>query len=335
MIHDFLQQALRLCTAQLTPLWNAETGIFLSGVQGMAEATEDTAFSQVIRESMDRMVSPEGSIRMLNPDEQDPGAFHIGRLLYVVPWSGESRARAAIETLMEQLRNIPRTESSIFRSPDPACPVQLSDLYLTLPFYIEYENRFNGKANYNDIYSQMTQVRKLLFDPEKHLYRSAMDRAGQSRPCSGAVPRYSLRPMGFHLMTLIDLFDLSSEEVFEQHMQYAIWLKEALRGILPRMDSACNLFPSFLAQQDSAGNSFDIPGSAMVAYAVLKGCRLGALLSEKYRETGEQILRAVIQTQTAQSGAPCPDPGRDETCEQGTIMLACSEYLKLRQQDIV
>ena len=38
------------------------------------------------------------------------------------------------------------------------------------------------------------------------------------------------------------------------------------------------------------GNYLETSGSAMIAYAILKGCRLGILQEEKWRRRGEEIF---------------------------------------------
>ena len=352
MINEYLLQMLHSFAANPKPLWNSETGIFLLGARSMSETVNDAAYSQVIGQYMERIVEPDGTIRSLCTAEPDLGRINTGRLLFSLTASdNERRSRGAIEALMNMLRKQPRTKNGLFwyKASLPN-QVWLDGLYMALPFYMEYENRFNEKVNYNDIYSQMTQARTLLFDPERHLYHPFINES-----CSAANTQISelsfrcpLRSIGLHLMNLIDLFELSSEEVFEQHMQYAIWMKEALRGILPRLDPESSLFRSFPDQPDEHGNDTDTAGSAMIAYAVFKGCRLGALLSEKYRDTGEQILKALTESRLVQDGSrihlvetgsallPNGNQGKqDKLTGTGALMLAYSEYLKLRQQDIL
>ncbi len=94
-------------------------------------------------------------------------------------------------------------------------------------------------------------------------------------------------------MALIDLYELSSEEVFEQHKQYAVWFKEALKGVLKYQDAESGLFWQLIALPEVEGNYLETSGSAMIAYSILKGCRLKVLQAEKYQAVGERILKAL------------------------------------------
>ena len=168
------------------------------------------------------------------------------------------------KTALETLMNMLR------RNPD-----------MSLPLYLEYETKYNEKENYNDVYRRMKNARKLFLNEKLHLDCRAND-----------------------LMALIDMYENSSEEVFEQHKQYSIWFKEALKGILP-------------CQHKEA------QGTAIIAYCILKGCRLGILQKEKYQHIGEQIVQELLRQNLAEVNA---------AQGIGAAALAYAEFLRRSEE---
>lgn len=153
----------------------------------------------------------------------------------------------------------------------------MEDKYEELPLYLEFETKFNQKENYNDVYRCMKNSREYFKDE--------------------AV---SLECCAYDLLALIDMYENSSEEVFEQHKQYFVWFKESLKAILGREQKG-------------------IKETAIIAYCILKGCRLGVLLQEKYQLLGEEMVCRLCGLDFAEIKA---DQG------VGTVAMAYAEYLR-------
>ncbi|GLC81935.1 glycoside hydrolase family 88/105 protein [Lacrimispora brassicae] len=346
------------------PLWNYEAGVILLGAQWMYEATGEKFYKERIIEFMNHHILKDGTIKYLDVNELNLDKINSGKILFFLyEQTGEERYRKAIDTLMDMLRRHPRTSTGNFWH-KMIYPYQiwLDGLYMALPFYLEYETKYNQKENYNDVYSQMQNVRRLMYSETYRLYYHAYDEKRVmiwSDKQTGLSHNFWLRSIGWHLMALIDLYEISSEEVFEQHKQYSIWFKEALRGILEYQDQESGLFYQLIALPDIDGNYLETSGSAMIAYSILKGCRLGVLQEEKYRAAGERIMMALHDQkmvcidgkwhlkdicEVAGLGPKDERDGSivyylsepivwDEVKGVGAAMMAYAEYLKLKALD--
>ena len=102
-------------------------------------------------------------------------------------------------------------------------------------------------------------------------------------------------------MALVDCCELASEEIYEVKARFGELLREAVHGILTYQDQESRLFYQLPALPEQEGNYLETSGSLMVAYAVLKGCRLGALLEEKYAARGREIYDAVLEQKIYQA----------------------------------
>ena len=286
--------------------WNYEDGCVLTGLEAMYKATGRKCYAEAVRVFLDRYICPDGRIRWYDREEYSLDKIPSGRgLLFLYRETGQEKYRLAAKQLMEQLRRQPRTESgSFWHKKIYPRQIWLDGLYMGQPFYMEYENRFNERKNYSDIMNQFNQARKLLFDEKTGLYYHAYDEYKDRKwadPVTGLSPNFWLRSIGWYLMALVDCCELASEEIYEVKARFGELLREAVHGILTYQDQESRLFYQLPALPEQEGNYLETSGSLMVAYAVLKGCRLGVLLEEKYAARGREIYNAVLEQKIYQA----------------------------------
>ena len=110
---------------------------------------------------------------------------------------------------------------------------------------------------------------------------------------TGLSPCFWLRAEGWFLMALVDCYEIMPEESYDHYRYLGALYKEALQGILKYQDPRTGLFYQLIDRPELEGNYLETSGSAMVAYSILKACRLGLLQKEKYFETGAQIQMCI------------------------------------------
>ena len=98
--------------------------------------------------------------------------------------------------------------------------------------------------------------------------------------------------MGWYVMALVDCYD-QIMQAGQAAQSLAQLLKEALDGLLRYQDAESCLFYQVIDQPDLPGNYLETSGSAMIAYALLKGVRLRMLDAERYAPIGRNILCAL------------------------------------------
>ncbi|MBT9776837.1 hypothetical protein GPL15_10010 [Clostridium sp. MCC353] len=126
--------------------------------------------------------------------------------------------------------------------------------YLSVSFDLEYENQFHGKEGYH-------RIQKVLAD-----YAGlAQKQLSGMNEMAVMEEKKAEKAAGYYLMGLIDSTGLISEEVFDHYKNAERYFKDGLKLIDDRT-------------------------SPYAVYAVLKGCRLGALLEEKYLEDAKKAL---------------------------------------------
>ncbi|WP_099468697.1 glycoside hydrolase family 88/105 protein [Konateibacter massiliensis] len=337
-----------------------EDGCVLLGAKALYEATKDKFYLDFVTRNVAPFITEEGEILGYRFEAFNLDNINSGKILFFLyDETGEEKYRRAIETIMEkQVRVQPRTkEGNFWHKNIYPNQVWLDGLFMAQPFYMEYETRYNKQEHYADITGQFKNVRKHLFQEEKKLYYHGYDEtrtriwADKETGCS---PNFWLRSMGWYLMALVDTYDSASDQIYEHYRMLQDLLKEAVKGILPYQDEETKLFYQLIDLPNQEGNYLETSGSIMIAYAVLKGCRLGALLSEKYKYRAEEILASLIENRLEERDGELhltgvcsvaglgPNEERDGSIAYylsepivdddhkaaGALMLLYSEYLK-------
>lgn len=279
--------------------WNYEDGCVLMGSVMLYKATENEFYKNFIVNYMKDFINEDGTINHFNKEQYNIDSVNTGKILFFLyNETKEEKYRKAIDTIMDQLKTHPRTKSNNFWHKN-IYPNQiwLDGLYMAQPFYMAYETNFNNKENYIDIINQFENTRKYLYNADKQLYYHGYDES-RVQPWAdketGLSKNFWLRAMGWYLMALIDTMDEMSEEIFEHYKTLEGLFKEGINGILQYQDEESKLFYQLIDRSDVKNNYLETSGSAMVAYAILKGCRLGILQMEKYRHIGDEIVISLV-----------------------------------------
>lgn len=280
--------------------WNYEDGCVLLGAQYLHEVTGDQKYFTFIEDYLKHFVMEDGSIAHYDGEKFSIDSINSGKILFFMyDKTGEEKYRKAIEFVMDRLRKHPRCSVGNFIHKE-IYPNQiwLDGLYMAQPFYMEYETKYGNKEHYNDIVSQFENVQKYMYNPEKGLCYHAYDEAKElfwADKNTGCSPNFWLRSMGWYLMALVDTMDKMSVEIYEQYRTLGDIYKLVLKGILQYQDPEQKLFYQVIDRADVEGNYLETSGSAMVAYSILKACRMGIIQKEKYEPIGRGIVESLIE----------------------------------------
>lgn len=281
--------------------WNYEDGCVLKGAIMMYEATKEEYYKEFVLNYLSKYINEDGTINFYNQEDYNIDNVSTGTVLFFAyEETGDEKYRIAIEHIMNQVRKHPRTESGNFWHkliyPNQ---IWMDGLYMGQVFYMQYETKFGGKEHYNDIINQFKNVRKYLFNEEKGLYYHAFDSV-KEQPWAdketGVSKNFWLRAIGWYLIALIDTMSVMEQPIYEYYRDLQTLFKETLSGVLKYQDQVTGLFYQVVDRADAEGNYLETSGSAMIAYAILKACRMKVLLAEKYEDNAMNILNTLTET---------------------------------------
>lgn len=276
--------------------WNYIDGCMLIALSEMSRILKDARYFDFVHSFVDSFVSENGEIRSFNCEKRTLDDINEGRVLFeLFEKTGEKKYRLAADTLKKALDEQPRTfEGNFWHKNIYPNQVWLDGVYMAQVFLALYEKHF-GNGDYSDIINQISCVRKRMFDEKKRLYYHGYDAsrtAFWADPETGRSKSFWLRAMGWYAAALSDLCEILP--CGEQRQMITDLLSEMMEGILAYRDEDTCMYWQVVDQAGREGNYVETSGSSMIAYAMLKGARLGVLKKE-YAEKGLETFNGIVK----------------------------------------
>ncbi|WP_070001040.1 glycoside hydrolase family 88/105 protein [Cellulosilyticum sp. I15G10I2] len=310
MLERYIEELLEKSTPEY-PIWNIEKvrsgektkwnyidGCMIKAILEMYAITKNEKYLSFADNFIDYFVQEDGTIKDYEVEEFNIDNVNAGKTLFeLYELTGKEKYRKAIDTVYEQIKKQPRTqEGNFWHKKIYPYQIWLDGLYMAQPFYMEYEIKFNNKANCEDIYSQFINVEKLMKDQKTGLYYHGYDSSRDIFWCdkeTGLSQNFWLRAMGWYVMALIDTLEKMDDKKSEAYVKLMAIFKDVVDALLKYQDDS-GMWYQVIDQGDRAGNYLETSGSAIMAYAILKGVRLG-YLEEKYKAYGDKAFEGICK----------------------------------------
>ena len=275
--------------------WNYIDGCMLTALMEMTSITGDERYAAFAEKVIDHFVKEDGNIRTLEPEKANLDDINEGRVLFeLYRRTGKSKYRKAADRLMEQLRNQPRTyEGNFWHKAIYPDQVWLDGIYMAQPFYALYVREF-GDGDYSDTVNQIKTVHKRMLSREKGLYFHGYDaskRAFWADPETGCSANFWLRSLGWFAVALADLSEILPEG--EDRTELSDIFTELMGHVAQYADQGSGMYWQVPDMPGRTGNYLETSGSAMMAYAMLKGARLG-ILPDSFAQLGEKTFNGIM-----------------------------------------
>ena len=281
--------------------WNYIDGCMIKAVLQMYDLTKEEKYLKFADDFIDYRVFEDGTIDGYSIGEKNIDNVNAGKTLFeLYDLTGKEKYKKAADLVYSQIEIMPRCQNearSFWHKDIYPNQVWLDGLYMGLPFYLEYETRFNNRKNYDDIFSQFKFVIENMRNPLNGLYFHAMDTSREAFWCdkvTGLSQLSWLRAIGWYSMALLDSLEIvdNSDHKFDAEVKML-------------QDAFVDLINSMIKYQDESGmwyqvvnfggmdkNYLETSGSSIMAYALLKGVRLG-FLPESYRAYAKKAIDGI------------------------------------------
>ena len=276
--------------------WNYIDGCMMTALLAMSDITGEAQYFDFAERFIDDFVAEDGSIRSYEPEKFNLDDINEGRVLFsLLEKTGKEKYRKAAALLRRQLEQQPRTyEGNFWHKAIYPNQVWLDGIYMAQPFYALYEKHL-GSGDFRDTVSQIETVRRRMFDEEKHLYYHGYDASRSAfwaDPVTGRSKNFWLRSIGWFAVALADLLEILPEGEDREKLKGIF--AELMEGAARYADEETGLYWQVVDQGGREGNYLETSGSSMLAYAMLKGVRLGALEKE-YAAKGQKTFRGIVE----------------------------------------
>lgn len=278
--------------------WNYKDDLCIIGAADLAEVTGDLKWNDYITDNAKWLVLEDGSVANWKENEYNIDKVSFGKSLRILrDLTGAEKYNCGVKKAYDFLKDYPRTETGNFWHKDIyPNQVWLDGFYMAMPFYAKTIAE-NGEDKWDDIIEQFQAAHRMLWNNDIKLYMHGCDvslKADWADKETGCSKSVWLRAEGWFLMALADVYEIAKDHTPRAGELISL-LKNAVDGILQYQDKATNMFFQVVNLTELEGNYPETSGSAMTAYAIMKGARL-SMLDESYWETGSRIIDGIKDT---------------------------------------
>ena len=274
--------------------WNYVDGCVIKAITELYQITENPRYLEFADSFVDYFIEEDGSIRGFDASHQSLDDVMSSRNLFPLYYlTKKEKYRKALDTSYAMIKTQPRTESGTFWHKN-IYPNQiwLDGLYMGQPLYMQYERDFNNSENCYDSYQQFLNVYEKLRDPKNGLYYHAYDESREMfwcDPVTGLSQCFWSRALGWYAMALVDTFTVMPESMTEEAANITRMFRELVDSMLKYQDKESGMWYQVVNFGGIAPNYLETSGSAIFAYAIMKGVRIG-MLPEEYFAHGEKAF---------------------------------------------
>lgn len=276
--------------ARFPQLWQFDHGsrLFFGYTQGLGgcamlkmwQATGDERYLRYVSEWADTVIAPDGAIHLYTPETYNLDFINSGKVLFdIATLTGDGRYRKAMDTLIRQLTNQPRTcDGGYWHKLCYQHQMWLDGIYMASPFMARYGATFEQPEWIDEAVQQITLCHHHTYDATTGLYRHAWDESRRQRwadPDTGRSPNYWGRSIGWWFMALVDCLDY----IPPTHEGYAriVGYVQELAAVLPRYADADGLWYQVLDCPGRQGNYPEASVNSQFIYAYAKAVGRGYL----------------------------------------------------------
>ena len=315
VIDSYIEQLMTKSTAEI-PVWNIEKaragkksgwdyidGCMILSLLEFYDTTKDQKYLSFADYYEDYRIHDDGTIDGYHKDTWNVDEVNGAKnLITLYSLTGKEKYKKAADNIYDQVLHQPRTaEGNFWHKKIYPQQIWLDGLYMALPFYMEYEARYNESRNAADIYRQFFTVHRIMRDKETGLYYHAYDSSKTSFWCdkeTGLSQNFWLRSLGWFAMALLDTLNKAADKNADDWNKLKDIFSEFMAAMIHFQDDS-GMWYQLPAKNDrdsiAKGNYLETSGSAIMAYALMKGARL-AILPAEYAAYGKKAFEGICQT---------------------------------------
>ena len=275
--------------------WNYIDGCMITSLLSIGEITGDAKYFDFAEHFIDYYVQEDGSILGYDKLKYNVDDINEGKVLFgLYEKTKKEKYRLAIEKQYEQIKEQPRTNTGNFwHKKIYPHQVWLDGIYMAQVFSAMYA-KYYLNADYTDIIQQIKNVEKYMKDEKTGLYYHGFDSSKSifwADKETGLSQNFWLRSIGWFSVAMADIIELAGVEASAEIVRIFAQLMSDIRAF---RDADSGMYWQVVDQPNREGNYLETSGSAMIAYAMLKGARLG-VLDASFAELGKGTFDGICE----------------------------------------
>ncbi|ADY54250.1 glycosyl hydrolase family 88 [Pseudopedobacter saltans DSM 12145] len=259
--------------------------------------TKNQKYFDYVEKWADTIINNNGEIHLYKVETYNVDYINPGKILFdLYKETGKEKYKLAMDLLVNQLKNHPRTLEGVFwHKLIYPHQIWLDGLYMADPFLAQYAFTFSQPEWIDDVINQFLVTAKRTYDFKTGLYYHAYDESRQqlwANKITGHSPNFWGRSIGWWYMALVDVLDF----IPKNHPRRADLIKivQDLADTLPKYQDKNGLWYQVLDKPEYPGNYHEASVSSMFMYGYAKAVKKG-YLDKKYLAIAEKACQGIMK----------------------------------------
>jgi len=276
------------------PFFGYAQGVGCSAMLKLWKSTGNKRYFEYVKEYADSLINSNGDITLYDKSSFNIDYVNSGKSLFdVYKQTGDIKYKLAMDQLIEQLTNQPRTsEGGYWHKKVYPNQIWLDGIYMASPFMAQYGATFNQPQWIDEAIKQITLCHKHTHDSITGLYYHAWDESKSQRwanPKTGLSPNFWGRSIGWYFMAVVDALDFIPAN--HPRRPELITIIQELADALPKYQRN-GLWYQVLDQPERKGNYPEASVTTQCMYAYAKAINKG-YINKKYRIYAQKAFDGV------------------------------------------
>ena len=277
------------------PHWNYIDGCMITALMEMARIKGDDRYFEFAERFIDYYVNDDGSILGYDIKKYNLDDINEGRVLFeLYERTGKEKYRLAIDRHKHHLDTQPRTvHGSFWHKLIYPNQVWLDGLYMAQVFSAKYA-KYLGGEDYSDVVMQIKNAHALMRDSESGLYYHGLDASRSifwADPKTGLSKNFWLRSIGWFSVAMADVIEIMGKDAASEIIPI---FSDLMESILKFRDESSKMYCQVVNMPPKDGNYLETSGSSMIAYAMMKGARIG-VLDKSFSKAGKETFDGICE----------------------------------------
>ena len=261
------------------------------------KATNDRKYLDYVVKWADTVINNKGEIHLYEVETYNIDYVNSGKVLFdVCKETGNEKYKLAMERLVKQMKNQPRTHEGVFwHKLIYQHQIWLDGLYMGSPFLAQYAVTFNKPEMTDDVINQFLVCAKHTYDAKTGLYYHAWDESKNQKwanPVTGQSPNFWGRSIGWWYMALVDTLDYIPQD--HPKRPELIRIIKELSEALTHYQDKTGLWYQVVDKGTQQGNYLEASASSMFMYGYAKAVNKG-YIDAKYKKVAEQAYDGLMK----------------------------------------
>ena len=285
------------------PHWSYTPGLVLHAICKVHEKTDKQDYLDYVYRYPDKLIKEDGSIKTYQMAHYNLDMIKSGDVIYYLyDRKPEPKFLKVMDTLHEQMEGQPTTTlGGYWHKKKYTHQMWLDGVYMAEPFHTKYarsvvENPELRADIYDKVVRQYDLIEKHTKDKTTGLYYHGWDESREQRWAdkkTGLSSNFWSRGMGWYGMALVDVLD-DLPKYHEGYGRIVEYLNGFAEAIVKVQDPETGTWYQVVNFPDREGNYLEASGTAMFAYTLAKGVRMG-YLPEKYLEHAQKAYDGILE----------------------------------------